>query len=396
MTFKHAVTVFQPSDRLRSLAQQRRDQSFEYKERYNVENDDPSSWQPLDPMCTFNHYSALHGFGPKAAQRLRICEGTEDYKLRNHRYRAFEEQRVLNSKRLEDVNEEKRCYGYGVYKHKNDGDSLEWRPIMADRPESRGQDSRTFKARWLYTPSFGTMSAAEAAAGLGDPADTLEEVDVLLAAHNPKVLGSGHFEHQEFLAEAVELQKSGKNAQEIARVLNTKLERKFQATQEQPDSEPEDGAKADPAKQDNKKKAIEAPPPITVQEVIHHLAVMKGEEGASQSGAASGRSTPRGGSEAGLSRTDDLASTSQPEARPDASFMGGMSGMFGGSGGTGPSSSGPSTMGPSSTGPRSGGPMQSGGPPSTGPSFGPSGPSRTSGPSIGNRPAGGGGGPQRG
>merc|ERR1719313_113663 len=131
MTFKHAVTVFQPSERLRSLANQKRVDSNEYRRLYYVESKDPSSWQPLDPICTFEHYQATHGFSQNNPQRLRISEGTEDYKLRNHRYRTFEEQRTLNAQRIEDTNKEKECFGYGLYKHQSDGGaigrpSVEW------------------------------------------------------------------------------------------------------------------------------------------------------------------------------------------------------------------------------------------------------------------------------
>jgi hypothetical protein len=392
MSFKHAVTVFQPSERLRSLAQQRREQSNEYSRLYHVENNDPSSWQPLDPMCTFQHYAALHGFGSAASQRLRISEGSEDYKLRNHRYRAFEEARIENAKRVEDINLEERCYGYGLYTHKNDGGSKEWRAIMVDRPESRDVDSRMFKASWLYTPSFGT-SAAAAAHGLEDARDTLEEQDVLLAPQNPKVLGSGHFEHQEFLSQALELSKSGKTPQEIAQILNQKLLRKFQAAQEQPDSEPET-EKGD-TKDPSKRKSAEAPPAITTQEVIHHLAIVRGDDkSVVGSEPASGKSTPRGVS------TDSLGARESEEGRQASSLMsgGGSGGPSMGGGPAGPSVGGPSGR---SSGPSMGGPsgpsmaMRGGTGISGGPSMS-SGPSRT-GPAMGARPAGfGGGGPQRG
>jgi len=396
MNFKHAVTVFCPSERLRSLANQKRADSQEYGRLYRLESNDPSSWQPLDPVCTFEHYQALYGFNiqprPDAnnpgfhAQRLRISEGTEDYKLRNSRYRAFEEQRVKNAQKIEDMNTESACYGYGIYSHQEDG-SFEWRAVTADRPEGSDMNSRSFKVQWLYNPSYGT-SAAATAAGLEDAREVLEEKYVLLAPHNAKVLGSGHMEHQEFLAMAPDLAKNGKQPQEIAQILNSKLMARFNASQEAPDSEPED-AKDKKKKEETKKPEVQAPQLITVQEVIHHLNFIKMDETGSNapSGTGSGRNTPRGGSsEAG--GTESLAGT-----RPPASLMSGPSTAYGGPQSTGPPQPAGTQglgRGPMTTGPPSGTP--------SGPSIG-GGPSRTgpSGPSIGSRPGGyGGGGPQRG
>jgi hypothetical protein len=387
ITFKHAVTVFQPSDKLRSLAQQhRQNDSHEYRRLYEVEFKDPSSWQPLDPMCTFFHYATPYAIGSTQAQMLRISEGTEDYKLRNHRYRQFEDARKEYSTRLDETNTEDKCFCYGIYRHAQDGDSIEWRPAMADRPESSTLEDRRYKVNWLYTPKFGSAGAAAAAHGLEDARDALDEVDVLLAPQHPKVLGSGHFEHQEFLAQALDLHKAGNSDQEIARILNDKFLAKFRASQDQADSEPEDADEsAKNAKKAAKKAAKEAaPPPITVNEVRHHLAIVTGEaqDNISVSGA-SGRSTPRGTSEADQL---SLAGRQQPPSQPSGPSTYGPSGPSPTGLPAGPS--GPSTGGPSRAGP-------------TGPSVPSAGPARTgpAGPSIGARApgaGGAGGGPQRG
>merc|ERR1711972_291901 len=93
MTYRHAVMVFVPSQRLRELAQQlhtggeqltttgiANKKEHEYKRLYRVEESDPSSWQPLDTIRSFDHYQTMYGFGMALPQRLRITEGSDDYK----------------------------------------------------------------------------------------------------------------------------------------------------------------------------------------------------------------------------------------------------------------------------------------------------------------------------
>lgn len=380
MTFKHAVTCFTPSERLRSLAQQRREQSAEYSRLYHVEHNDPSSWQPLDPMCTFHHYAALHGFGARdAPQRVRISEGTEDYKLRNHRFRAFEENRVENAKRIEDRNTERECFGFAAYTHAMDGNSREWRAVMVDRPEGAASESGQYNVNWVFNPKFGA-SVAAIAAGAEDIGQKVYEQDLLLAPMNPKILGSGSNEHQELLAQAADLFKSGKSEKEIADILNSKLNAKFQSAMAAAASE-EDKEKAK-AKPEETQKKSEVPPPITEQEVRHHLEVLRGEEKADgQSiGGQTPATTPRGGGEADRELTDQgrpaVSSGGPPQQSYAPPSRGPAPGPSGPSMGGGPSGPGPSQTGPS-------GPSMSG----------PSGPSRT-GPSVGAQF--GGGGPQRG
>jgi len=308
MTFKHAVTVFQPSDKLRQLAAQKRDASHEYKRLYKNEENDPSCWEPLDPLRTFNHF-AFFGFGQDRAQRLRISEGTEDYKLRNHRYRKYELDRQNSAKKPEDTNTEQSCFAYGQYKHAEDGGSTEWRACLVDRPESKDITSRSYKAKFIYTPKLANTSEEAAAAHMGDQTkDELDEAEVLLAPHQPKVLGSGHFEHQEFLAQAQDLSKAGKTNQEIAKILNDKLMMKFKLSQEG-----QEKSEGDEKKGEEKKGAV-APPPITVNEVAHHLAILN----ATTSPSASGKNTPRSNSSdapPSHSMLDSLASNFRPEPK---------------------------------------------------------------------------------
>jgi len=375
MTFKHAVTVFQPSDKLRQLAAQKRTESHEYKRLYKNEENDPSCWEPLDPLRTFNHY-AFFGFGQDRPQRLRINEGTEDYKLRNHRYRKFELDRLNASKKPEDTNNEQQCFAYGQYKHKDDGDSTEWRACLVDRPESKDITARSFKAKFIYTPKLANTAEEAAAAHLGDQTkDELDEGEVLLAPHQPKVLGSGNFEHQEFLSQAADLSKAGKSNQEIAKILNDKLMMKFKLSQEG-----EQRAADGEEKKSEEKKAAVAPPPITITEVAHHLAVLNAEGTPSQSG----KTTPRShtSEQPSHSMLDSIASNfrpspQEPKAPPSAPSQA--------------PSQAPSNRPTGPPGPGSGPPQR------TGPPGGPTGgPQRTGPPGIGGPRVGAGGGPQRG
>jgi hypothetical protein len=380
MTFKHVVTVFQPSDKLRQLAAQKRTDSHEYKRLYKNEENDPSCWQPLDPLRTFNHY-AYNGFGQEKPQRLRISEGTEDYKLRNHRYRKYLAERENASKKPEDTNTEQQCFAYGQYKHMEDGGSTEWRACLVDRPESKDITARSYKAKFIFTPKLGDVSAEAAAAHMGDQTkDELDEAEVLLAPHQPKVLGSGHFEHQEFLAQAADLSKQGKSNQEIAKILNDKLMLKFKLSQEGM----EKPAEGEEKKGEEGSKAPVPPPPITVNEVAHHLAILNATADGTPS--QSGKDTPRSHtSEPSHSMLDSIASNFRPEPKAAPSAPS-----------TAPSapSTGPSTRPPGGPPGPGTGPPQRTGPPGVNPIGGPQ---RTGPPGIGGpRVGAGAGGPQRG
>jgi len=258
MTFKSVVTVFVPSEKLRSLFNQGRHTAYEYKRLFKLEEQDPAYWQPLDPVRTFSHYSNTYGFGVQIsgldhrdssrdkdpAQRLRIAEVTGDYKLRNHRYRKFEEEINKGTLRPDDEDTEEHCFGYGLYTHEHDGGSTEWRPVTVERPDATTDiEKRSFDTSWLYC-----MQEA--------PSQQLDEEQVLLAPHNPKFFGSGSLEHQEFLNQAPDLRREGLTDHDIAVKLNEKLKAKFDLTKH---AHEQDG------------DSLTTPPPITVNEVKHHL-----------------------------------------------------------------------------------------------------------------------------
>lgn len=410
MSIKHQVTVFVPSEKLRSLAQQGRTGANEYKRLYKLEDSDPSYWNPLDPIRTFQHYQSTYGFGAKQPQRLRINEGTEDYKIRNYRYRQFLADQEEMAKIPADMNEDGKCFGYGLYVHEKDQGSTEWRPCIADRP-----DGDRFKVDWLYTPKLESAEQGPEATQIRDDKEELEQENLLLAPHMPKIFGSGHLEHQEFLAQAKALHDQGMSDAQIAKELNDRMNKKFEKSKEHADTISEAGSNAPSAKGSGKgasgsKGMGEPPPAITAAEVTHYLRTSAdgGKEG------RSGVTTPRSGTSEQPSQAalGDVPPTGSGRPAPSSGpSLGGTSasGSYGagasrpapssasgsyGAGGPAPSSSyGGPGGGPAPSGSYGGGPgaQASGtfGPQTAGPSgpgssagFGPGsgGPMRTSGP----------------
>mmetsp|Transcript_80667 Transcript_80667/g.152431 ORF Transcript_80667/g.152431 Transcript_80667/m.152431 type:complete len:3749 (-) Transcript_80667:216-11462(-) len=374
--FKHQVTVFVPSEKLRSLAQQNRPNAAEYKRLYRLEEADPSYWSPLDPIKTFQHYQSTYAFGASnQAQRLKINEGTEDYKIRNYRYRQFLQDMEGWFKVPSDINTEQQCFGWGVYTHENDGGSTEWRPCLVDRPEGGGA-SQNFKVDWLYTPKLEAAEAGPGADKIRDDKELLQEKQILLAPHVPKILGSGHFEHQEFLSKAKGLHDKGMSDADIAKQLNAELQKKFEKSKETESEGPG-------------KKSSEPPPPITPAEVSHYLKT----SGASEAGGRSGVTTPRSEKSEPTPSLQDVASTSPPPSYSQASTRPQPAPMPAPAAAPTPSVSSGTGRPPTSTGPP---PSSSGPAPSTtgypGPAPSPPGPS---GPNIsGAMRTGGPGGPQ--
>eukprot|EP00930_Biecheleria_cincta_P021490 TRINITY_DN1591_c0_g1_i1.p1 TRINITY_DN1591_c0_g1~~TRINITY_DN1591_c0_g1_i1.p1 ORF type:complete len:3401 (-),score=659.74 TRINITY_DN1591_c0_g1_i1:53-10255(-) len=233
MSYRHVVMVFVPSQKLRELAQQGKTGlgSYEYKRLYRIEEQDPSSWQPLDPVCTFSHYSAMYSFGRNVAQRLRISDGTDNYKLKNNRLRAFKKEQQKYLEKYSELNTDKACFGYAKFKHEGD-DSFEWRPVTVYRPEAMdGLSRRKYKVRYMFSPLVASAQLATAATALENSLTTEVDADlVLLAPENPKILASIHKEHQELLARSKLLKDQGKTEQQIVDTLNEELNRSWEKT----------------------------------------------------------------------------------------------------------------------------------------------------------------------
>jgi hypothetical protein len=261
MSFKYAVMVFVPSTRLRELAQQNRTTSHEYKRLYRVEEQDPSSWQPLEPFRTFNHYVGIYGFGMHAQQRLRISEGTDNYKIKNTRYRNFERDLKQWGLTVRNVDTEHECFGYARYTHQMDGGSSEWRPAIIERKEDSGQGASAgdrFKADFCYAVPQRVALEDQGAMASDAAKIEIKSDETLLAQSVPKILGSTNLQHQEFLAYVQGLHTKGLNAQEICQKLNRQLEERVKEM-----------------KATGAKDQATPPPPITILEIQHHLRLLE-------------------------------------------------------------------------------------------------------------------------
>jgi len=237
MSSNHAVMVFVPSPKLRELHQQQREKSYEYRRLYKVEEQDPSSWQPLDPVRTFSHYAAMYGFGhPQMSQRLKVVEGNEDYKLKNNRYRIFMQDQARWETRIEETNTDLECFGYAQYIHQEDGGSKEWRQAIIERPEHVAESGQRFyKASFLHCPLPPPALAADeasAAEAMQSARAELDEAQMLLAPANARILGSARLEHREFLAKAWHLHDDGMADKDIVAALNDELKERWQKTKE--------------------------------------------------------------------------------------------------------------------------------------------------------------------
>jgi hypothetical protein len=241
ITQKHVVMVFVASQKLRELSRTK-PTSTEYSKMFKDElRNEPSSWQPLDSMRTFNHYTAIHGFGMDIPQRLRICEGGEDYRLRNGRYNNFMKDQEKWATKVELTNTDKECWGYAKYIHKLDGNSTEWRQVIAQRAASTASDpKRRYAVSFLHAPlsaapgpgaaarpEIATSSSSQSLADGEPQMQEREEDAVLLWPNVPKIDGSQDLEHQELLRKVPQLKEQGLSEAEIANALNEELGRRL-------------------------------------------------------------------------------------------------------------------------------------------------------------------------
>jgi len=273
-SYRHVVMVFVPSADLHRLFKQQKQsvtgiQSYEYRRLFEQEQNDPSSWQPLDPVCPFSHYQYLYSFG-RTQQRLRISDATDQYKQSNNRLRLFEQQQRQYADRLEDLNSEQKCFGYAQYVHEDDFDTTEWRPVEVFR--QAGGTKKKFQVNFVHTPLLQrkavpddrTLSSPPGGPGqfqtatLTPPPPAVEtsgkiEVNddaVVLAPGNPKILMTQHTEHKELLARAKVLKDRGMEDAKIVKALNDELNRSF--------------AKS---RQEDQSQQIVRPPPLTLSDV---------------------------------------------------------------------------------------------------------------------------------
>jgi len=259
-SYRHVVMVFVPSTDLHRLFKQQKQsvtgiQSYEYRRLFEQEQNDPSSWQPLDPVCPFSHYQYLYSFG-RTQQRLRISDATDQYRQSNNRLRLFEQQQKQYADRLEDLNSEQKCFGYAQYVHEDDFETTEWRPVEVFR--QTGGTKKKFQVNFVHTPllqrkavpddrtSSPTVGPGQLqTATLPPPPPAVEtsgkiEVDedsVVLAPANPKILMTQHTEHKELLARAKVLKDRGMEDAKIVKALNDELNRSFAKSRQEDQSQ---------------------------------------------------------------------------------------------------------------------------------------------------------------
>lgn len=148
---------------------------------------------------------------------MKIVEATESYKAVNLRYKQWaEEQQTIA---LQDINDKQRCYAWAKYVHKEDSNSVEWRPALV----SKGSETGLVKVQWAFDPR------RPAAADQGASSE-MDLSSVLLAPRMPLFNDMTHPAHVEFLEQARLLRSSGKTDWEIEAVLNKLLDDKWEET----------------------------------------------------------------------------------------------------------------------------------------------------------------------
>eukprot|EP00746_Dinoflagellata_sp_MGD_P074630 gnl/MRDRNA2_/MRDRNA2_30116_c0_seq1.p1 gnl/MRDRNA2_/MRDRNA2_30116_c0~~gnl/MRDRNA2_/MRDRNA2_30116_c0_seq1.p1 ORF type:complete len:2643 (+),score=515.69 gnl/MRDRNA2_/MRDRNA2_30116_c0_seq1:515-7930(+) len=252
---RHLVLVFVAPEKLRQMAQQRDQvQSAAYSRTYKLAIKDPSNWQPLEPLLTFNAYSKAFGFGSGShVPLLRIVKNTPQYLLQNNRVRQFQEEHRRLTELVEVIDTDRQCYANCMYTHRHDANSIEWRPAIVSPAEDGAGGVRQFRVNWITTPKWQDASGSAGQAAQAPDGDLLPEEKIMLAPRVPKCVGGiAHPEHKVYLDQAPGLKAQGMNVQKIVTVLNEQLER----------NEKEAGGAGE-----SKAKT----PPITFAEVQRHL-----------------------------------------------------------------------------------------------------------------------------
>merc|ERR1712039_446247 len=130
----------------------------------------------------------------------------------------------------------------------------EWRQVIIDRPEPNG----FFKGTFIYAPMLPALAEHRHVSSLRAFKADFAEDSLLMAPSNPRILVSGHLEHQEFLAKAWQLyDEQGMTVQGIVDQLNAEQNAKWERTR---------------AVQEREGRTVTvAPHPITPTDVQHAL-----------------------------------------------------------------------------------------------------------------------------
>jgi hypothetical protein len=248
---RHLVCVFVPPEKLRAMAQQVGKVSTpEYKNQYDLSLQDPSNWQPLNPLLTFRHYANMYGFGIKGSTPLlQMVEGTPSYALINSRFRQFQEEALGDKTTIQQLDDDQECYAYAMYRHAKDGGSVEWRPAIAtpirdtdpqasSKKESAqkegSESSQKYQVCFLTNPKQVDDGADKnPKTPKGNKPEDLQQTEwtedeILLGPQHPNASGAvaTHPEHKKYLAEAKNLRDHGGMSEaKIVQTLNDRIEK---------------------------------------------------------------------------------------------------------------------------------------------------------------------------
>jgi len=243
---KHLVMTFVEPRQVRKHRTQNKDKNNEeFNRQYKMALADPSNWQPLDPMRSFVHYNQYNfGLG-SAAKLIRVVEATEAYKAQNIRYKLYDEE--VNKKHWIDTNDKTKCFGYAKYFHKEDDNSIEWRPAIVRRTEKTPQQpgansvgtNKPYTVEWVFQRSLVEKNANPKGKNAGEtvekmpPPSPRDRSDVLLGPRIPQFEDDVDEEHEEFLDQAPMLRMAGKSDWDIETVLNKLLTDKYEEDKKQ-------------------------------------------------------------------------------------------------------------------------------------------------------------------
>lgn len=266
------VTVFIPPPEVTQLYQQKMHETQEYKDKYRQSQNDPSSWQPLDPARTFGLYSQEHKFGLDSQQYLKVVEPTAHYHVQNSRYAKFLADSRIVEKR--DLEEKDRCFGYSAYTHKGDANSREWRSCIASL-EAGGAASTGKSSGAKTEPMFNVDYFVKPYTGdRGEFVERKPRNELILAPRAPLVDSPTDERVLAILEHALPFRVQGKTDLEIKEELNKELQLEF-------------AKKANEMSKSSNHTEDESPPPeITVEQVIAHL--IREEEKKSKGGGNKG------------------------------------------------------------------------------------------------------------
>lgn len=212
------VTVFVPPWKIHRLAMQGLQEGNEYKRAYGLALDDPSNWQPLNTMRTFDEYSEFK-FNSKAPSLVQVVRGTEEYKGKNFRAKIFDREEYQPLHFLEMAKANGKIFGYARWTHKLDKNHEEWRPAFFCYDQ---RPLELMGVEWIF-PATTTC-----------PGEMIGTHTILMASMPPVQVMVLHPLHVELLEQVAELHDNGAPEFAIADKLNHQLNMRCEMEQASP------------------------------------------------------------------------------------------------------------------------------------------------------------------